>query len=52
MRGNRQNKTKNERSYELFNYFNLWINVLGPNDMVLSKLNKWLGSFGVIPFSP
>ena len=41
-----------ERSHELFNYFNLWINVLGPNDMVLSKLNKWLGSFGVIPFSP
>ena len=39
-----------ERSHELFNYFNLWIDVLNPRAVNLTILNNWLETSGVLPF--
>lgn len=40
-----------ERSSELFNYFHLWIDVIGPKKLVLDSLNDWLCSFDAPHFS-
>lgn len=39
-----------KRSFELFNYFQIWINVLNPTVINLTSLNNWISSFGVLPF--